>query len=508
MKRTKYLLVFLLPLIFMAGCIDGQAMLTLNKDGSGKVTFEGLFDYAAYCAATGANPAQAEPFFLSQIKEMLTNGEFEAWNKVSWKFLNDGRCYFRGTAYFKDINKTDFFIGLFKSNLKTFFSLQQKEPTLELKYSADDVSLENQKMELLPSVLFETLRVNLVIVLPADIKEAENFELLDRQTAMFVLRGRDLPKVVAGDSLSEYFSSKGAIKLILASAGKDLFNYKSQVRRAHDEFEKILRSVEVARTAQRADGWCDNDRQIREVSNLKNDFSALMRQGLVAESQGNLKEALKIYKDITEDAGADEKYKAAAGYQTGLCLLRMGDKEKAAAQFEYIITNYPLQRTAALKSARKLEDIHSGKTDVRTQKQKQVPFVVDTVPGLYLEDADPNIRKIMVIFSEPMKKTDWFYSSFPPVLLPGPVGLPSFDRSGYEWTLPVKLRPGKIYAIAVNCNDDTEKNKDVQAGFRNITGHRCEKFVLVFATADEKQLPTPIDKEIIEKCEKINFPQE
>jgi hypothetical protein len=67
-KKTKYLLIFALPLIFTAGCIDGLAVLSINKDGSGKVTFEGLFDYAAYCAITDMNYAAAEPFFLGQIK--------------------------------------------------------------------------------------------------------------------------------------------------------------------------------------------------------------------------------------------------------------------------------------------------------------------------------------------------------------------------------------------------------------------------------------------------------
>jgi hypothetical protein len=182
----------------------------------------------------------------------------------------------------------------------------------------------------------------------------------------------------------------------------------------------------------------------------------------------------------------------------------MGDREKAEAQFEYVIENYPLQRAPALKSVKMLQNIHAGIVK-EGKPPKQPPFVVAVFPELYSADADPNIRTIKIVFSEPMKKTDWFYSSFPKTLLPQSNGLPSFDPCGLEWTLPVRLQLGKIYAIAVNYGS-TEKNmKGISAGFCSVAGLRCEKFVLVFATADEEQQPMLIDDKIIEECDKINF---
>ncbi len=514
MKKTKYLLIIALPLIFAAGCIDGVAVLSINKDGSGKVTFEGLFDYAAYCAVADTNCAVVGPFFLSQIKKMLTSGGFVAWNEVTWRLLDDGKCYFKGTAYFRDINKTDFFIGSVKSNLKIFFN-SEEEPVLELKYSPDGAIPENQRMESLPPSLFTTLNMSLVVTLPANIKETENFELLDPQTAMFVLEGRDLAEAAERGRLSEYFRNKGAIRLVLTSAGEDLFDYQSQVQYAQNEFEKILKRVQITQAAQNSESRFDegsrnvnvNDKLPAEKSNLKNEFNARIRQGLMAEVQGDFNEALKIYKNITDDANADEKYRAAAGYQTGVCLLKMGDKEKAIEQFEYVIGSYPLERTAALKSVKMLQNIRSGKTDKKTQEQKQIPFVVDTIPELYSEDVDPNVEAVKIVFSEPMKKTDWFYSSFAPAMLPDSAGQPSFDEAGLEWTLPVKLKAGKVYAVAVNYGDAEKNIRNLQTGFRSIWGQKCEKFVLVFATADEERLPTLIDEKIIEKCERVNFPQ-
>ncbi len=496
MKKAKYLLIITLPLIFtIGGCIDGVAVLSMNNDGSGKVTFEGLFDYPAYCAVTNTDCVAAQPFFLGQIKKMLTSGGFAAWDEVSWKLLDGGKYYFKGTAYFKDINKTDFFIGSIKSNLRIVFNAG-REPVLELKYLPDDTIPENQQMESLPPALFTSLSINLVINLPADIEEAQNFELLDRQTAMFVIQGTDCAKAAARGRLSEYFRNKGEIKLVLASAGRDLFDYKSQVRYAKKEFEKILNKIQVPDAAQDT-----------EESSLKSEFNSRMRRGLAAEAQKDFNKALEIYENVIDDADAGEKYRAAASYQIGVCLLKMGDKEKAEAQFEYVITNHSLQRNAALKSVKMLQNIRAGKTDEKKQGPKEPPFVIDTIPGLYSQDVDPNTASITITFSEPMKKTDWFYSSFSPLPLPIAADKPSFDPCGVRWTLPVKkLKPGRAYAIAVNYSGNDENSTDFHAGFCGISGQMCENFVLVFATADDEQEPTFIDDRIIEKCDKINFP--
>ena len=439
MKKTKYLLVFALPLIFTAGCIDGQAVLSINKDGSGKVTFEGLFNYPAYSAVAAENYTEVKPFFLDQIKEMLTSGGFEAWDNVAWKFLDDGRCYFKGTAYFEDINKVDFFIGSVKSNLKFLYQVnEQQKAALELRYSADDNVPEKQQIKSLPPALFKTFSVNLVITFPADIEEAGNFQLLDSQTVMIVLSG--------GEPLESF--KKDAVKIILTSTGKNLFDYKMQVRQAQKEYEKILKSLQTSQMAEsaadRLEKSSQNDKSTPMKADLKNDFNAQLRQGLIAEARDDFQQAFKIYQDIIDDTNADEKYRAAASYQVGVCLLKTDYKEQATAQFEYVLNNYSLQRAAVLKSVKMIQDIRSGKADKKTEKQQQNPFVVNTIPGLYAEDVDPNINAITIIFSEPMEKADWFYSSFEPALMPRSAGRPSFDESGFEWTLPVKLKPGKF----------------------------------------------------------------
>lgn len=498
MKKTKYLLVTILPLIFAAGCIDGVAVLSINKDGSGKVTFEGLFNYPACCAIMNTDCNAAKPFFLSQVKKILTSDTFETWSDVTWKILDNGKCYFKGTAYFKDINMIDFSAGEIKSNLKLFYKTNQA-PTVELKFLPDKITPENQQMASMPPELLKTLNVNIVVSPPGDINETENFELLDRQTAMFTLAGKDF----ADSGLGEYFKNKGVIKLTLASAGKDLFDYQSQVQAAQKDFEEILNKIQAPKTAKNA-----------EKPAVKNDFNGLMRQGLAAEAKNDFNEALAIYEGIINAPNADEKCKAAASYQTGVCYLKMGDRDKAQSQFEYVIKNYSMQRTAAPKAMRMLQNIRLGVS----QKTQELPFVVDTIPQLYSEDVDPNTDAITIIFSEPMKQTNWFYSSFP--LLPPPTAAckPFFDPCGIEWTLPAELEPGKVYTIAVNYSGSeiselgsTEPAEvksqipNVQTGFRSVRGRKCQPYILIFATRNEKQFPTVINEKVLEQCDKINF---
>jgi hypothetical protein len=178
--------------------------------------------------------------------------------------------------------------------------------------------------------------------------------------------------------------------------------------------------------------------------------------------------------------------------------------EQAIKQFESVINKYPRSPSAA-KSEKMLGDIRSGRNYTKAKEEKAKVYVVDTIPKLYAENIDPNITSIKVIFSEPMKKAEWFYTSFAPAEFPAAAGKPAFDSSGKEWTLPSKLEAGKVYAVSLNCGSDVNNIKNFQTGFQSVSGQMCEKFVLVFATsqADPNAEPIAIDSNFIERCEKI-----
>jgi tetratricopeptide (TPR) repeat protein len=486
MGRIKYLLFFLLPFIFAAGCINGQAVLSLNKDGSGKVSIEGLFDYPVYCSVTDEDCAGAEKFFIEQIKTMISSGGFEAWSDVKWKILDDGRCYFKGTAYFGDVNEVDFFIGSAKTGIKFEFARRwDGKPTVELKLQ-DNFRLDPQ-IRKLPSAIFGTFRMNFVAAMPGEIEGSENFQQLDEQTVMFVFSG--------GQWLSELRNN--TVKATLTSDGNDLFDYKSEIGAAKRDYAEILKRIETA--CQKAYISKDSN-SISAPKDLL--LNARLREGFAAEERGDFEKAIKIYEYVIKNGQADEKSSAGAAYQIGVCLIKMGRSEDAASQFESVINKYP-QSPAAVKSEKMLADIRIKESRKKAEEKAEV-FVVDTIPKLYAEDVDPNTASIKITFSEPMKKTGWFYSSFAPADFPAAAGKPTFDSAGNEWTLPVALEAGKVYAVAVNCGDDAKNIKNFQAGFQSVSGQMCKKFVLVFATwqADPNAEPVTIDDDFIERCKK------
>jgi tetratricopeptide (TPR) repeat protein len=490
MKRTNFLLFFALPFVFLSGCIDGNAVLSLNPEGSGEVTFEGLFDYPAYCQEMNLDCDAVQPFFLEQIKTMLSSGGFDTWNKVQWKFLNDGRCYFKGTAFFSDINNIDFFVGSVESNLKLRLSaVENKSQIFELKLNEN--YKQDRPLRELPHRLFGMFRLNLIATLPGQIEQCENFQKLDEQTVMFCL---------TGDDWIEYLENQTVMATIV-SDGNNLFDYKSKLIAAKKDYEKILSKIELMQKSMQdivpAGG------SGKPVS-LESEFNTRLREGLVVQAQGDFEQALKIYKAVVNDPNADLKFKARADYQIGICLLQMRLAEQATAQLEAVINNYPLE-PPALKAVKILQEIRLGRAFGKEEKPKTE--VVDTIPKLYIEDIDPNIGSITITFSEPMKPADWFYSSFAPAVFPAITGSPKFAPSGLEWILPVRLEAGKIYAIALNCGDAGKNSNNLKTGFESLSGQKCEAFVLVFATADVNNTPTLIDDKFIEECEKINNPK-
>ncbi|MHB0945916.1 MAG: tetratricopeptide repeat protein [Sedimentisphaerales bacterium] len=488
MKRIKYLLFLLLPFVFAAGCINGQAVFSLNKDGSGKVSIEGLFDYPAYCLLTDEDCADGEKFFVEQLKTMVSSGGLAAWSGVNWKVLDDGRCYFKGTAYFSDINKVDFFIGSAKTGIKLEFARRSDaKPTVELKLQ-DNFQLDPQ-IRKLPADIFKTVSMNFVAAMPGEIENSENFQRLDNKTVMFVFSG--------GQWLS--YLRNNIVQATLTSDGNDSFDYKTEIAGAKKDYAEILKRIETA--CRKAYAAKDSN----SIFNSKDlSLNVRLREGFAAQEQGNFKRAVKIYEYIIKNGRADEKSSAGAAYQIGVCLHKMGRGELAIKQFEAVIKKYP-QSPAALKSEKMLADIRLAESRKKAEEKAKV-FVVDTIPKLYAEDVDPNTASIKITFSEPMKKTGWFYSSFAPADFPAAAGKPAFDSAGSEWTLPVALEAGKIYAVAVNCGDDAKLIKNFQTGFQSVSGQMCEKFVLVFATlqTDPNAEPVMIDDEFIERCKKTN----
>ena len=95
----------LAALALLAGCFETKQEFTLNPDGSGKVVHESTFQNVSFSLKTETPEQQLKKAAAEVIQK---SKGVDAWRDVSFKLLDDGRIYFKGTAYFKDLAALEF----------------------------------------------------------------------------------------------------------------------------------------------------------------------------------------------------------------------------------------------------------------------------------------------------------------------------------------------------------------------------------------------------------------
>src|SRR4051812_14024070 len=78
------------------------------------------------------------------------------------------------------------------------------------------------------------------------------------------------------------------------------------------------------------------------------------------------------------------------------------------------------------------------------------PMVVKTVPEAGAADVDSKLTEIKVTFSKDMQDGGWSWSQLSEESFPKMDGKPKYLADKRTCVLPVKLEPGKTYAIWVN----------------------------------------------------------
>ncbi len=531
---NRLLILVVFSLLPVAGCIQGQATVSLNPDGSGKVLLETVIDPCG----VGCQDYRS---YLLLIKESLLKSEgIDAWSQVEWKALPSGKYYFKGQAFFKSVDEVAIHFGKLKCNLQAMWLADANNRIVglkTLKSQAEEKEWQRQNSPLRyklfssdTAVMLNSLRLDILFNLPAEFERAEGFEKIDERTVHFLLNGQrmvylldyirqnglyqlaersnyDKVKFINNELLPLYFDKIEPLKTGF-TGGENVFDY---------EKEKTAAQKEIVRVIDRLDGQAVKEK-IRRQENTEpqqtasvaeqtadKSIEAYFRDAIFQESKIEYQKAVEIYKRIIDSNSADVKYLAQAYYRTGLCYFEMGDNENAIRHFEFVIKNFANQRIPAVRSSNMLRDIRNGSAVRKADKIKQVPEIVESLPQVYVQDVNSlSVDSITIQFSEPMDTANWFYSSFGPGVLPTVTGVPVFDPSGKNWTLPVKLEPAKVYAIAFNCGDAVKDNGKTTAGFRSVSGEMCKPFVLVFATMDDANEPTDIDAMLIDKGEKIN----
>jgi RNA polymerase sigma factor (sigma-70 family) len=102
------------------------------------------------------------------------------------------------------------------------------------------------------------------------------------------------------------------------------------------------------------------------------------------------------------------------------------------------------------------------------------PVVVRTVPEAGSDGVDPDLAEIKATFSKDMLDGDWSWVTFGKENFPKLAGKPKYLADKRTAVLPVKLDPGKTYALWLN----SEKFRN----FKDTDGRPAVPYLLVFKT--------------------------
>lgn len=102
------------------------------------------------------------------------------------------------------------------------------------------------------------------------------------------------------------------------------------------------------------------------------------------------------------------------------------------------------------------------------------PVVVSAVPAAGSADVDPKLTEIKVTFSKDMEDGSWSWVTLSKESFPTVDGKIKYLADKRTCVLPVKLEPGKTYAIWVNQEKFTN--------FKDTDGRPAVPYLLVFKT--------------------------
>jgi RNA polymerase sigma-70 factor (ECF subfamily) len=104
------------------------------------------------------------------------------------------------------------------------------------------------------------------------------------------------------------------------------------------------------------------------------------------------------------------------------------------------------------------------------------PVVIKSVPEAGSTAVDSSTTEIRVTFSKEMQPGAWSWGMIDKETYPGTSEAPKYLDDKRTCVLPVKLQPGKTYAVWIN----TEKLHN----FKDVKGQIAVPYLLVFKTRD------------------------
>jgi RNA polymerase sigma-70 factor (ECF subfamily) len=104
------------------------------------------------------------------------------------------------------------------------------------------------------------------------------------------------------------------------------------------------------------------------------------------------------------------------------------------------------------------------------------PVVIKSIPAAGADRVDPDTTQISVTFSKAMQPGTWSWCVLSKESYPGTSEAPKYLDDHRTCVLPVKLQPGKTYAVWINSEKFYE--------FKDAKGQPAVPYLLVFGTKE------------------------
>lgn len=265
----KYLFLYLS--IFLTGCFQVKNKYFINTDGSGKVFVEMTIPMIEFKTDEERKAERKAEEIIEKSKGV------EVWKNVKYRETEEGKLYFSGVAYFKDINKLKINGGslivpnLVKENNHYILKLkirENKRGTEKQKLSEEEIEEKIKKerknyyqMKPILTGFFTGLKEEDLFYLPGEVTQFSNLkknpdgslslsitgekilkildEIMkdDKLTRISVMADydEDMKKEIEIISNEKMFGEKSPIEIVFKPE-KDLFDYEKEVKEAKKEF--------------------------------------------------------------------------------------------------------------------------------------------------------------------------------------------------------------------------------------------------------------------------------
>ena len=280
--------------LLLSSCYETKQEFTLNPDGSGKVTHECSFQEVKM----NNEDDNSEEALQATIGRIVKDSKgVDAWNDVSFKRLDDGRLWFRGTAYFKKLDELEIHN---QSMLQFAWKTQgadKAELTLRFKKSdnakpkpdntkltpeerAQKIKTERAKFQQskpMFTAMLGSLKQTVSFKIPGKVESSSNFKPTASGGLGLSFEGAKmieaLEKLISDDAWLEkngfdmqnspeldsefgglLFGEKAPVKASVTIASTPLFNYAAEVAAALRGAEALQKKLGVASIAPPAKG--------------------------------------------------------------------------------------------------------------------------------------------------------------------------------------------------------------------------------------------------------------